>query len=275
MARKKTKRILSMVLAICVMAAGVPTAAFAAEGGNSEPEMLAHYDFRELSGNVTDGTVIKDVSGSNHDAAAKGDRLTAEDSALVFPGGKYGSGAGYVELPRGMFDGQETLTVSMWMQNKTGAGNYAAFYFGTEANSTNKEMPTRYFLLNPMNPKGVMKSVMTNSFNTSAPYTTEVGPGSTGSPTDGPVSSADWALYSVVITPDDITGYLNGVKYKTYPLNVTVSDFGSDLVSYIGKSPYKDIFYAGRVKDLRIYAEALSDQDIAELYYGGTSAGEL
>lgn len=275
MAKKKARRFLSMVLAICVMAAGVPTSAFAGEGGTSETGMLAHYDFSELSGNVTEGTVIKDVSGSNHDAAAKGNKLTAEDSALVFPGGKYGSGAGYVELPKGMFDGEDTLTISMWMQNKTGAGNYAAFYFGTEADSTNKEMPTRYFLLNPMNPKGVMKSVMTNSFSLSTPYTTEVGPGSTGSASDGPVSSADWSLYSVVITPDDITGYLNGLKYKTYPLNVTVSDFGSDLVSYIGKSPYKDIFYAGRVKDLRIYDGALSDQDIAALYYGGTSAGEL
>lgn len=273
--KKKAKRVLSFALAFCVMATGVPATAFAQTEEKAVSGLIAHYDFKELSDNVPNGTTIKDVSGSNHDAVARGNKLTAKDSILAFPGGNYGSGAGYVELPRGLFDGQDTLTVSLWLQNKTGAGNYGGFYFGTEANSVNKDMPTQYFILDPMNPKGVMKAVMTNSYNASAPFSTEIGLGASGNPSDGPATSSDWELYSIVITPDNITGYLNGVKYKTYPLNLTVSDFGSNLVSYIGKSPYKDMFYKGGVKDLRIYNTALSEQEIADLYYGGTSSGDL
>lgn len=271
--RKQAKRFLGLAMACCVMVSGTPVSASSQEKAASG--LLAHYDFRELSGEVSDGTKIKDISGSKNDAIAKDNHLSAEDGVLTFPGGNYGSGAGYVELPRGMFDGQDTLTISIWMQNKTGAGNYAGFYFGTEANSANKDMPTQYFILDPKNPSGVMKAVMTNSYNASAPFSTEVGLGASANPADGPATGSDWELYSMVITPDDITGYLNGVKYKTYPLNVTVSDFGQDLVSYIGKSPYRDMFYKGQIRDLRIYEEALSDQEIAELYYGGITEDEL
>lgn len=273
--KKKVKKMLSFALVLCVTATGVPVNAYADKEQNAQPNLLAHYDFNDLSGKVGNGTVILDISGSNHNAAARGSGLTAQDGSLTFPGGNYGSDGGFVELPKGMFDNQDTLTISVWMQNQTGAGNYAGFYFGTEANNANKEMPTQYFILDPMNPEGVMKAAMTNYYDPVSPFKTEIGLGASGNPKDGPVSGSDWELYSIVITPDDITGYLNGVKYKTYQLNTTVSDFGSNLVSYIGKSPYRDKFYKGQVKDLQIYDAVLTDQEIADLYYAETSPEDL
>lgn len=278
--RKRVKtavrRLLSIAMACCIMVSGIPVAAAeTTAAAKAEPDLLARYSFQELSGDVSEGTLIKDSSGNQYDAVAKGRNLTANDGALMLPGGAYGSGAGYVELPQGMFDNQDTLTISLWMQNQTGAGNYSGFYFGTEANSTNGEMPTQYFILVPTNPKGVMKAVVTGTYNPSTPYTTEVGVGATDNPSDGPKTDSNWALYTAVITPNSITGYVNGVKYKTYTLRTAVSDFGTNLVSYIGKSPYPDIFYKGGVKDLCIYKEALSDQEIASLYYEGLTEEEL
>lgn len=266
------KRIAGLVLTLCMVVTGLP--AYTQEVvAASQDSLLVHYDFEELNGSVANGTAIKDVSGNQHDAQAMGNNLTAKDGVLTLPGGGNGSGAGYVELPRGMFDGQETLTISIWMKNETGANNYTGFFIGTEANSNG--YPTQYFLLNPKNPSNVMKAVLTNTVNASAPYNTEVGVGATGNASDGPVTTNDWALYTVVITSDSITGYLDGVKHKTYSTSKCIADFGNDLVSYIGKSPYPDMFYKGGVRDLKIYTEALTDAEVKELYLEGVTEEEL
>ena len=83
--KKKAKRVLSFALAFCVMATGVPATAFAQTEEKAVSGLIAHYDFKELSDNVPNGTTIKDVSGSNHDAVARGNKLTAKDSILAFP----------------------------------------------------------------------------------------------------------------------------------------------------------------------------------------------
>lgn len=266
------KRLAGLVLSFCVAATGVPI--YAQEAKAAEPDdLLVHYDFEGLSGSVTDGTTIQDVSGNGNDATAKGNNLTASDGSLTFPGGAYGSGAGYVEIPADAFEGNENLTISIWMKNETGAGNYAGFYIGNDANSQN--FPTQYFLLNPKNPSNVMKAVLTNTLNESAPYNTEVGVGCTGNASDGPVTTDDWQLYTVVLTEDTITGYLDGEKHKTYDTAVNLADFGDNLLSYIGKSPYHDMFYKGGVRDLQVYSTALSDAEVKDLYLEGTTDEEI
>lgn len=266
------KRIAGLALSLCVTAAGIPVygQAAAAEEPN---DLLVHYDFEELDGAVSDGTKIEDSAGNNHDATAKGNNLTAQNGELILPGGGNGSGAGYVELPQGLFDGQDNLTISIWMKNETGSGNYAGFYIGNNANSNN--FPTKYFLLNPKNPSNVMKAVLTNSFSETAPYSTEVGVGATGNPSDGPETGSEWSLYTIVLTEDTLTGYLDGEKYKTYDTAQNISDFGDNLLSYIGKSPYPDKFYEGGIRDLKVYTSALTDEQVKELYLDGITDEEL
>lgn len=270
--KKAGKRLAGLMMSLCVAVTGVPI--YAQEAKAAEPDdLLVHYDFEGLSGGVTDGTTIEDVSGNDHDATAKGNNLTAGEGSLTFPGGANGSGAGYVELPGDIFVGQDTLTVSIWMKNETGAGNYTGFYIGNRA--TTSTSPTQYFLLNPKNPNNVMKAVLTNTLNESAPYNTEVGVGATGNASDGPATTDAWQLYTVVLTEDTLTGYLDGEKYKTYDTAACISDFGEELVSYIGRSPYPDMFYKGGVKDLQIYTSALSEDEIMDLYLEGITDEEL
>ena len=236
--------------------------------------MLVHYDFNELNGDVAEEAVIKDISGNGHDAVAKGSGLTAEEGILSFPGGNYGSDAGFVELPKGLFDGKTDLTVSIWMKNETGAGNYTGFYIGTPAdNDTN--YPPSYFLLNPCNPSNVMKAVITNSVNAFGPFNTEVGLGASGNASDSFKTDNSWSLYTVVFTENTLTGYLNGQKYKTYNIEQSIADLGTDLLSYVGKSPYQDQFYKGGVKELQIYEMALSDEEVEELYLQELSDEEV
>ena len=266
------RKLAAFFLTMCMTVSAMPVYA-QAEVSEENGDMLVHYDFSGLSGGVTDGTEIPDVSGNENHAAAKGNGLTAADGILTLPGGANGSGAGYVELPKGLFDGQKELTVSIWMKNETGAGNYTGFYIGTDANSNG--VPTSYFLLNPQNPSRVMKAVLTNTVNESAPYLTEVGPGATNNASDSFVTGDQWALYTVVLTENSITGYLDGEKYKTYETQCSLADFGSDLLSYIGKSPYPDMFYKGGIKDLQVYTRALADDEISELYLEGMDASDI
>ena len=223
-------------------------------------DLLLYYEFNETS--ATSGTIIKDSSGNENDGVLKGSGATISEGVLTLPGGKASSDAAYVEMPKGIFDSKDTLTISVWLKNETGAGNYSAMFFGTR-----ESLPTQYWLLNPSAPNGCFKSVFTDSVNTSQPWSTEKGI-SAGQKTDN-----SWALFTTVITPKtdsnngELKAYYNGKYIGGDVLTRNVSDFGKDLVAYIGKSSYSDIFYKGKVKEVKVYNKELSDEEIKEDYF--------
>ncbi len=229
--------------------------------------LLAHYDFSDSIGDAT----ISDVSGHGNDAAVVGSGATVNttDGYLTLPGGANGSGNAYVQMPTGMFDGQNTLTISTWLQNRTGSGNYAAMFFGTTQSS-----PLQYWLLNPQNTAGRFKSVIVDGNPTSSPWSLEAGISPTNSArgVTGPTTDSSWGMYTTVITPTSITGYYNGVKIGTVATTRTVTQFGSNLVGYIGRSSYPDKLYQGDVRDVRVYTTAFSDAQVLDAYWA--SAGD-
>ena len=88
----------------------------------------------------------------------KGDASFSQDS-LVLPGGAK-SNQNYVELPEGMFDGQNELTISMWIKNNDTQINTSAFSINGQEKQNG--YPKYYFLLNPTNPDGYYKAVFTD-----------------------------------------------------------------------------------------------------------------
>ena len=225
-----------------------------------EESLLLHYEFAD--GTATDGSTVADTSGNGNDGTIHGKNAGITDGTLTLPGGANGSGAAYVQMPTGMFDGRNTLTISFWLKNETKNGDYAAMFFGTTEN-----YPRQYWLFNPCNPAGLMKSVVTNG-NSSSPWTTEYGisPTNASQGIAGPATGENWTYYSTVITKDSITGYYNGVKVGTVETNRPVSQFGSNLAGYIGRSSYPDKYYKGGVKDVRVYTKALTEDEIIEDY---------
>lgn len=245
------------------LAFSVPNPAFAA----TDPDLLLSYDF-----SATTGTTVPDASGNGRNATIVGTGATVSGDEIRLPGGAANSTAGYLRLPTGVFDNRNTLTTSVWLKNETGSGNYAAMFFGSAAAT-----PSQYWLLNPKNPAGHFKSVVTNGLNTSAPWGTEAGisPTTAANGIAGPVTTSEWALYTTVITPTSITGYLNGDKIGTVPTTRTVSQFGTNLVAYIGKSSYSDPFYKGAVRDVQVWTTARTDQQIRAEYYDGATPAAL
>ena len=114
-----------------------------------------------------------------------------------------------------------------------------------------------------------MKSVITNSVNESAPYNTEYGISPTNSAYGiaGPKTGSDWAKYTTVITENSITGYYNDQKIGTVEITNKVENFGTDLLAYIGKSSYSDMFYKGSVREVKIYDGAQSYKQVKSDYY--------
>lgn len=223
----------------------------ALQNKTGEKQPIAHYLNGESS---VDGTTVKDSSGNEKNAVLYGSGADFAGGILTLPGGASDSDAAYVEMPGDLFENQDTLTISAWIQNKTGAANYAALYFG------GKNMAdSSYWLMNPCNYSGNYKSVFTNSIDSSKPYSTEAGIANTA-------SDADWHLYTTVITSGAITSYYDNAKCGTAELSRTVSDFGTGLAAYMGRSCYPDPFFKGSLRDVRVYDFALTESEVEELY---------
>ena len=130
------------------------------------------------------------------------------------------------------------------------------------------KLPEKVFAGRDTFTQGRMKSVMTNSRNADAPYSTEVGISASVASmgVDGPFTGTEWNHYVTVITRNSITGYFNGKKVGTSTLNMKFSDFGKDLAAYIGKSSYPDVTYTGFVREVQVYQGAKTDAEVTELY---------
>lgn len=221
---------------------------------NIEVKELLHYNMTCSQ----DGKKLLDQSGNGNDAELVNVSSEIQQNQSLFL-----EKNGYIKLPEKVFAGRNTFTVSIWLKNYSGTVNTSAMFVGTKEN-----MPVSYWLLNPSNPQGRMKSVMTNSKNADAPYSTEVGISASVASmgVDGPFTGTEWNHYVTVITRNSITGYFNGEKVGTSTLNMKFSDFGNNLAAYIGKSSYPDVTYTGFVREVQVYQGAKTDAEVAELY---------
>lgn len=260
---KKMSKGISLLLAFTMVFLSLfqPAAAASVEENTgmksaAQENLLLHYNFQD----EVSGGIITDVSGNENNGQLLGTGASVQEGVLTLPGGSAGGSAAYVELPRGMFDKQNTISISVWLKNKTGKGNYAAMFFGNVSN---------YWLLNPCSPNGVMKSVVTGVENQTSPWLSEHGisPTTPSMGIPGPSTGTDWALYTTVITPGKIAAYYNNTYIGSVNTPRTISDYGTGLLGYIGKSTYKDIFYNGSVKEVKVYSDELTLEDVTLEYY--------
>lgn len=236
-----------------------------APSANAEPlpQPLLHYTF-----DTAEGTVVSDQSGNGHDATLEQAGGSIADGLLTLPGGSRATAA-YVSVPTAPLVGRKDLTVSTWMANGSGPANVAAAFIGAPV-AAGASHSTGYWLLNPTNLSGYVKSVVTNSVNASAPWNTEVGAGATGTPTVGARTPSGMALYTTVIdgTSGQLRVYVNGQRISQHAISRDISSFGSTLTASIGRSTYNDLNWKGSVDDFAVYDQALDDAGVAGLFSG-------
>lgn len=216
---------------------------------------LARYDMTVDS----DGKTLLDKSGNGYNGTLSNVEAEKQEYDSLYLDGE----KGYIALPKEIFVGKNNLTISIWVKNFTGNANTSAMFVGTKENN-----PVSYWLLNPSNPAGRMKSVFTNTQNANAPWNSEVGisPSNASKGVQGPKTGMVWNHYVTVITNKRIIGYLNGKKVGAHALSRTISDFGEDLAAYIGKSSYPDITLNGYVRQVQVFEGRKTDSEVEKLY---------
>lgn len=243
-------------LALAVAGAVVPTTAQAAT-----PAPLLHYTFDSAA-----GTTIPDASGNGYDATLRQSGGTVADGSLSLPGGARGTAA-YLDIPTTGLVGKKDLTISTWISPRTGSANTAAAFIGAPV-ASGESFSSGYWLLNPANPNGYVKSVVTNAVSPGSPWTTEVGPGATNAASSGIRTPAGLSLYTTVIdgTTGQLRVYVNGARISQNTIARDVAAFGPNLVAALGRSTYNDASWSGLVDDFAVYAQALGDADVQALY---------
>lgn len=251
MKRRRGKKAVGILLAAALFFGGWPKAAEAAEDAPKQEELLAHYEF--LDGG-------RDSSGNGNDAVI-GNGVKVSGGVASLPGGDAGD-AGFITLPEGMFDGQDNVTVSMWIRDYDPKEAWlAAFFFGTPENSYGN--PDSYFYFTPCEKEYfTLKSVITGSVDEERPFDTEQG---VRQSVNTSACQGVWTHYAVALTPETMICYMDGKAVGTASLTRAVSDFGTGLEAYIGKSNYPDPLYRGDFKDVRIYKGALDEGSVKRL----------
>ncbi|MCF0127925.1 MAG: family 43 glycosylhydrolase, partial [Pseudobutyrivibrio sp.] len=256
-----------------------------------EGEIL-HYTFADVAAansdkvglnSISNGAVIPNsaATGSDFDAELVGHGAMLRTDALVLPGSasnednwalKSKNDAAYVKLPEAAFTDEngkmkDTLTINFWAQNQSRAGDWSTFFVGTKAkNNAGGVTPTNYLLVNTKKNSNYKAVLTHNNASTSSPWGGEDGitQGATGNV---------WQMYTVVVTPDTITTWLDGKVVATANHSMKMSEWidqtgaASEFAAYIGRSEYlNDGLWSGAVKEFSAYDRVLSAEEITSLY---------
>lgn len=223
------------------------------------------YDFNEdfEEGVVKNSAVVKEKDANDQVVESIDDSLNAtlhggayvQDAkygqVLYLDGDQsYGGDNSYLEFPEGFFDGRDTVTISMDINQVTRNGNY--FTFGVGQDDTNylfmKAAPTS------------LKAAITAS-------------GSAGEKIADkssvyPNTSRVWQNVKLVVTKNSITTYRDGklVASRTNT-GISMSKLGENLKAYLGKSFYEnDLYMRAYFDNVKVYDYAMTEDEVAESY---------
>ncbi len=206
-------------------------------------EPVLEYTFEEVADNV-----IKDTAAGN-DTADDGTMFGSAKVVYDEEKGSNvlqldGSNGGYAQLPTGFFDGRDTMTISMDVKSNLSSGNFFTFTYGK--NSTSYD----FFR--------VRGTEVRNAITTAGWQNEQEVKGSGA-------ATGTWQKIDIVIAGTDMKLYIDGLLVsENENTGITTSDFGSGVISYLGKSFYDDPYFNGSFDNVKVYNRALSEEEIVE-----------
>ena len=225
------------------------TVKVAGEYEGSTPSLEYNFD-EELTNNTAEDSV------GNNDATLHGQPTYVQDDSygqVLYLDGDSEDGIGghdsYLEFPARFFDGKDEMTISFDMNEVTRMGNYFVFAIGQDS--------TEYIFLK-VEPTSMRLSMANNGWSSeqTASYSSVY-----------PNSSRTWMNLKLVIRPDNISIYRNGEKIAEQNVTLSISDLGTGLNAYIGRSFYSgDQYFRGYFDNVKVYDYAMSDWEIARTY---------
>ncbi len=203
---------------------------------------ILEYNFDETK----TGNAIADTSGNKLTGTLNGNATYVKDSEknsqVLYLDGSTDT---FASFPQGFFDGRDTVTISMDVKPVTASGNFFTFTVGKDTN--------KYMFLRTRDTES-RNAITVNS------YTNEQEAKATT------VSTANkWMNMKLVITPSSMAIYKDGLMLgRNSNTSISMSDLGTGLLAYLGKSFYADPFFKGYFDNIKVYNRALTETEIAK-----------
>ncbi|HVY38245.1 MAG TPA: LamG domain-containing protein, partial [Polyangia bacterium] len=228
-------------------AAGTPAAGGGA--GSALPPVFVSYPFDQ-----TAGPALTDASGNGRGGALEG---TASfdtgviGNALVLDGAT----GSYVRLPSSLLATLRDTTIAFWVRPRANASSANAwqrvFDFGSD--TTSYMFFTSYSADNKLAHFGITVSGNKNEQGLSAA---------------APLPGGTWTHVAIVLGPAGGVLYVNGAATQTNAaLKLRPADLGTTVNDWLGRSQFAgDPNFDGELDELRIYAAALTREQVAALF---------
>ncbi|MDQ0858832.1 immunoglobulin-like domain-containing protein [Bacillus sp. V2I10] len=215
-------------------------------------ELILDYDMNNIEGTkVVDGTGNFEGKLVNPQNA---ELIKGDETGVI--GFKGGSTSSYIEMPRGVLNGLESVTVSSLVNWK--GKNEAEWIFALGQDSN------KYLFTTPKRNSGD-RSARVGLGITS--WQNEAG----ANATTGALKSNEWKLVTAVMSGEDKTLklYIDGVEVATGSTNgYTLAQInnGNGLSGFIGRSFYSsDPYFGGMISDFEVYNGALTASEVSKL----------
>ncbi len=259
--RKKSilKRSMAVLLSLAMVLTGyLPGGVMKA---NAEDNLILYYNFNLQNSYATE---IPDASGNQHVGSLKSNgggsvegtysidnvNIYGEEvKALHLTGGSSGP---YLQMPDGILNGYDAVTISMWVKLPTDTDYQRIWDFGNDTTSY------MYLLSDGQNNgfKGYAAAI------TKSGYLDEKGV-QKGTNFD----KNRWVLTTVVMNGSDMSLYENGKQVgQTVDTGITVKELGDTTRNFIGKGQFTDPPTEGQFAEVKIYNKALSAEEIQAMY---------
>ena len=196
------------------------------------------YDFEE----ETDGSMIKDKSQDNDGQLFGNASYRYDDekeSNVLYLDGTDGT---YAQLPTGLFDGLDEVTISLDMKPETTDQYHFDFTIGKNN--------TKYLFLR-------VRDALTRTAITARGSGLEKEVKDT---TSGRLNK--WMNVKIVMDNHTMRMYLDNELVSETKSVRNISELGKDLISYLGKSFYNDPYYKGSYDNIMVYNRALTEKEI-------------
>ncbi|MEV0612568.1 LamG-like jellyroll fold domain-containing protein [Nonomuraea sp. NPDC050404] len=242
-----------LLLALCTpvspAAAAAPPAVAAAPPApvlayEFDPDDLTTGTITDSSGNGLDGTLVNGSTAALVEGRGGG-------HALSLPGGAPNSDGAYVTVPLAALRDRTDLTVSARVRwDGTTAPWQWIYALGKDTG--------RYLFTTPYNGDGRLRTALTTSG----------GGGEAQVTGSAALQSGTWKTLTVTLDTGAgrLTTYLDGAAVSTAPTSISAAqliDAATTSAGFIGRSFYQDPLFDGAIDDFRMYAAALSAEEVA------------
>lgn len=239
---KIAKKLWSVIMFTVMLAtglAGFGGQTVTAKAENEFPQPILVYDFEDEASKktVTDKVGDNDPTLGGRTAIEYNEEIAS--NVLSFKNS-------YMEFPKGFFDGRDQMTISMDVYSKMGTENFFTLAIGKDTNQylflRTRENEIRYAITKES--YGAEDDVATNG-----------------------EFKNKWVNITFVFDEGTMRLYVDGECVdEQKDTRAWISDFGTDVIAYLGKSFYDaDRNFAGYIDNVKIYEVPLASAQIAAM----------